>query len=143
LTLFVSVLGLNPGQLLKAAETQHKNEDAPLASVQQSASTETKKTEEADHSKHKMPPKPDGVISLDIVEKKNRIHLLLGLNENGKQSIVLKASEDNGKTWSTPVAVDAGQTLKPTLTRSNDARLAVQATICLPSGQAIRRVYRI
>lgn len=125
LTLFISVFGLNPGQLLEAAEAQYKNEGAPVASVQQNASTATMKTEKADHSKHKMPPKPDGVISLDIVEKKNMIYLLLGLNEKGKQSVVLKTSGDSGKTWSNPVAVDAGQTLEPSLARSNDARLAV------------------
>lgn len=116
LTLLTTTVGLYPTQQLKAAETQNKTSSAP---------TTTQKTGKSDHSKHKMPPKPDGVISLDVVEKKDKIYLLLGLNEQGQQSVVLKTSEDHGKTWSEPIAVDAGQTTKPTLSRSNDARLAV------------------
>lgn len=78
-----------------------------------------------DHRQHKMPPKPNGVISLDVVEKNGKIYLLLGEHENGRQSLVMKVSRDGGKSWTQPVAVDSGQTLTPSLTRSNDARLAV------------------
>lgn len=125
LTLLVITSGLSFSRPLDAAETRLKFETTPEKSIQSNASAEIKKPEDIDHGKHKMPPKPDGVISLDIVEKQNKIYLLLGLHEKGKQSLVLKISEDGGKTWSAPVAVDTGQTLEPTLARGNDARLAV------------------
>jgi len=80
---------------------------------------------EHNHRAQKMPPKPNGVISLDVVEKNGKIYLLLGEREDEAQSLVLQASRDGGKSWSQPVAVDAGQTFAPLLTRSNDARLAV------------------
>ncbi|MFZ1711818.1 MAG: sialidase family protein [Nitrosomonas sp.] len=108
-----------------AAETRQDTLASPVKTINEDTQEPGDKPDKTDHSKHRMPSKPDGVISLDIVEKNNKIYLLLGLHEKGEQSVVLKTSRDGGKTWSAPVTVDTGQTLAPNLIRSNDARLTV------------------
>lgn len=122
--LLAMVIGSYPSQMVKAVEIDQKPSIAP---VQDSSTNSSEPADKSDHSKHKRAPKPGGVISLDIVKKHNTIYLLSGHHENGKQFLTLKKSVDEGKTWSQAIAVDAGQTLEPSLSRSNDARLLVSS----------------
>lgn len=126
LLVMVAISGCSSSSLLKPhTRVENVSAESLVLLPGKTDETATTKQEQHDHRQHKMPPKPNGVVSLDVVEKNGRIFLLLGEHEDGRQSVILKVSQNGGKSWLQPVAVDAGQTLAPSLVRSNDARLAV------------------
>ena len=76
--------------------------------------------------KHKRRSLPDGVISLDIIEANNRIHLLLGKHQQGKKSLWYQQSNNVGESWSDAVKVIDQDHLEANFNRGSDAQLAVQ-----------------
>lgn len=67
-----------------------------------------------------------GVVSVDVKQVDNTIHLLLGKVINGKHSLWYQATNDQGQTWSSAVETTAGMDITAKFHRGNDARLAVQ-----------------
>jgi len=69
----------------------------------------------------------DGIISLDIVNQNNKLHLLTGKLQDHKKTLRYQFSTDGGKTWSTASKVLNADNLAVKMTRGNDAQIAVQA----------------
>ncbi len=69
---------------------------------------------------------PDGVISLDIIEANNTVHLLQGKHQQGKKSLWYQQSTDAGVSWSEGVKVIDQDHLEANFNRGSDAQLAVQ-----------------
>lgn len=71
-------------------------------------------------------PKQSGVTSLDVKYIDDTVHLLLGKEDNGQQSIWYQSSSDQGRTWSKQVNVTLNAKIAAKFKRGNDARLAIQ-----------------
>jgi len=67
--------------------------------------------------------KPQGVLSVDIQQQGDTVHLLLGKQQGDDKSFWYQASLDQGQTWSQPVLIK--DKVKAKFSRGNDARLAV------------------
>lgn len=98
---------------------------------------------EHDHRQHKMSPKPNGVISLDVVEKNGKIYLLLGEHENGRQSVVMKVSRDGGKSWTQPVRMGDETGLHGDVAIDANGRLVVVWDAIADDGLAIFAAERL
>jgi len=77
--------------------------------------------------KHRHKKSPEGVISVDIVNNKNQLHLLTGKLKQGQKSLWYQLSKDGGKSWSAESKVLNADKLAIKMTRGNDAQIAVQA----------------
>ncbi|MFK5948930.1 MAG: sialidase family protein [Methylococcales bacterium] len=69
---------------------------------------------------------PDGVISVDIVNNNNQLHLLTGKVQHGKKSLWYQKSRDGGKTWSKAVNILNQDNLAVRVSRGNDAQITAQ-----------------
>lgn len=76
--------------------------------------------------KHKRRPLPEGVISLDIIESNQTVHLLLGKHQHGKKSLWYQQSNDAGGSWTEAVKIIDQEHLEANFNRGSDAQLAVQ-----------------
>jgi len=68
----------------------------------------------------------EDVVSVDVKYVDNVVHLLIGKQVEGKDSVWYKSSSDQGVSWSSPVNITAGMDIETRVRRGNDARLAVQ-----------------
>lgn len=97
---------------------------SPVNQKQNFSSTITKApVKQARHRHRKL---PNGTLSLDIVKHQNKFHMLTGTHQNGEKALWYQYSSNQGKSWSTPVNINATKHIEANLTRGNDARLAVQ-----------------
>jgi len=78
------------------------------------------------HKKHGHKKSNDGVISVDIVNSNNRLHLLTGKLLQGKKTLWYQNSNDGGKSWSSAVKVLNEDNIAVKMTRGNDAQIAAQ-----------------
>ncbi len=67
-----------------------------------------------------------GVTSLDVKYVDGTVHLLLGKEDNGQQSIWYQSSSDQGRTWTKEINVTLNTKIAAKFKRGNDARLAIQ-----------------
>jgi thiol-disulfide isomerase/thioredoxin len=74
------------------------------------------------HERHKV--RPQGVMSVDVQQQGDKVHMLLGKQHGDFQSLWYQKSNDKGKTWQQPVLIK--DKFKAKFNRGNDARLAVQ-----------------
>ncbi len=65
------------------------------------------------------------VVSVDVKSHDDQVHLLLGKQIAGRDSVWYQSSLDAGETWSEAVEVSAGLSMPMRMSRGNDARLAV------------------
>jgi len=82
--------------------------------------------ESPSHAMHGQHAEQSGVTSLDVKYVNGTVHLLLGKEGNGQQSVWYQASADQGLTWSEAVNVTLNSNVPAKFKRGNDARLAVQ-----------------
>lgn len=75
------------------------------------------------HMNHSL---PEGVISVDIVNNDNHLHLLTGKNNQGRQSLWYQYSIDGGNSWSAETQVLNDDNISAKMIRGNDAQIAVQ-----------------
>ncbi len=69
---------------------------------------------------------PEGVISVDIVSDRGRLHLLTGKHVQGQKTLWHQLSDDGGEHWTTAVKIlDAGS-IAANMVRGNDAQIAAQ-----------------
>lgn len=78
------------------------------------------------HTMHGQHTEESGVMSLDVKEVNGTVHLLLGKEDKGQQSIWYQSSSDQGKTWSDAINITQNSNVPAKFKRGNDARLAVQ-----------------
>lgn len=89
------------------------------------ATTETKATQGKAHKRsHKT--MLEGVISLDIVNDNNRLHLLTGKQQQGQKTLWYQYSDDDGKTWLAASKVLDDNNIPAKMTRGNDAQITAQ-----------------
>ena len=69
---------------------------------------------------------PDGVISVDIINHNDRLHLLTGKHHQGNKTLWYQYSDDYGKNWSVATKVLNKNDLPAKIVRGNDARIAAQ-----------------
>lgn len=69
---------------------------------------------------------PEGVISVDIINYNNRLHLLTGQHRNGQKTLWHQFSDDQGISWSDAVSILAEDNLSANMVRGNDAQIAAQ-----------------
>ena len=69
---------------------------------------------------------PEGVISVDIVNYNNRLHLLTGKHKQGGKSLWYQYSTDGGNSWSIESKILNDDNLPAKMGRGNDAQIAVQ-----------------
>lgn len=94
------------------------------------AETSTTQHPEKTHSKAKKRGHqaiPEGVISLDIVNYNNQLHLLTGIYKQGQKSLWYQNTKDGGKSWSTAVKILNEDKLAVKMVRGNDAQITAQA----------------
>lgn len=78
------------------------------------------------HTGHQHRPLANGILSLDIINYQNKLHILTGSHHDGKKALWYQNSSDQGVSWSSPVNINNSQHIEANLSRGNDARLAVQ-----------------
>jgi thiol-disulfide isomerase/thioredoxin len=76
------------------------------------------------HAHERQKVKPEGVMSVDIQQQGDTVHLLLGKQKGEFQSLWYQSSIDQGQTWNEPVLIK--DQFKAKFNRGNDTRLAVQ-----------------
>lgn len=69
---------------------------------------------------------PEGVISVDVTNFDNRLHLLTGKNQQGKQTLWYQQSDDGGETWTLAHKILDDDNLPVKMTRGNDAQITAQ-----------------
>ena len=69
---------------------------------------------------------PEGVISVDIVNTNNRLHLLTGKHQQAQTTLWYQYSNDEGKSWSSAVKVLNDDNLPAKVVRGSDAQIAAQ-----------------
>ncbi len=69
---------------------------------------------------------PEGVISLDIVKYKKRLHLLTGKHKQGLKTLWYQYSDDDGQSWSTASKLLNDDKLPAKMVRGNDAQISAQ-----------------
>lgn len=77
-------------------------------------------------SKRQYKYQPEGVISVDITNFNNRLHLLTGKNHQSKKTLWYQQSNDGGKTWSAANKILNDDNLPVKMTRGNDAQITAQ-----------------
>ena len=69
---------------------------------------------------------PEGVISVDIVNQNNRLHLLTGKHHQGHKSLWYQFSDDGGLSWISAVKILNNDNIAAKITRGSDAQIAAQ-----------------
>ncbi|MCK4842379.1 MAG: exo-alpha-sialidase [Methylococcales bacterium] len=76
--------------------------------------------------KHRHKKIADGVISVDIINSNNRLHLLTGQIKHGKKTLWYQNSKTGGESWSASVKILNDDDLAVKMTRGNDAQITAQ-----------------
>ncbi len=76
---------------------------------------------------------PEGVISVDISNYNNRLHLLTGKYQQGQRSLWYQYSDDSGVSWSTTSEVLNDDNLPVKMARGKDAQITAQGNIIIVS----------
>lgn len=76
--------------------------------------------------KHRHKSQAEGVISVDIVNYENRLHLLTGKHKQGQKTLWYQQSKDGGISWSSASKVLDEDNLPVKMTRGNDAQITAQ-----------------
>ncbi|MGR9116355.1 MAG: hypothetical protein ACU85E_11360 [Gammaproteobacteria bacterium] len=76
-------------------------------------------------------PLPEGVISVDIANDGNRLHLLTGKHRQGQKTLWYQVSNDDGKSWSTAVKILDADSIPANIVRGNDAQITAQGDTIL------------
>ena len=71
---------------------------------------------------------PEGVISADIFNDNNRLHLLTGKHSQGKKSLWYQYSTDGGKSWSIENKILNDDNISAKIVRGNDAQITAQGS---------------
>jgi hypothetical protein len=71
-------------------------------------------------------PTPEGVISVDIVNFDDRLHLLTGKNQKGQKTLWYQVSDDGGEGWSEAAMILNDDNIPANMTRGNDAQITAQ-----------------
>ena len=109
--------------LLAGVELSCSNHDYALTKPDQSAvASESVRVKPV--MRHQ--PLPEGVISVDIVNSNNRLHLLTGTHHHGHKTLWYKVSEDGGENWSAAVKILGADNIQANIVRGNDAQITVQ-----------------
>ncbi len=87
---------------------------------------ENKTVEHKPHKKRQHKSKPEGVISVDLVNYNNRLHLLTGQHQQGKTTLWYQYSQDSGISWSEASKVLNDDNLPVRMSRGNDAQITAQ-----------------
>ncbi len=116
---YISLLLIN----MTACSTNSRTEQSSAGQVNVSA------------VKHKMHThnKLDGVISVDIVNNNNELHLLTGNQQHGQKSLWYQKSADGGEHWSTAVKILNEDNLAVRMSRGNDAQITAQGNTIVVS----------
>ena len=88
--------------------------------------TEEIKTVLAKPKKHRHESLPEGVISADIVNHNDRLHLLTGKHKQGQKSLWYQYSTDGGNSWSAKNKILNDDNIAAKILRGNDAQIAAQ-----------------
>lgn len=113
--------------LITACSTDHSIE------VPVSHSVEVNKNGTSKPVKRRHKPQLEGVISVDIVNRENRLHLLTGKQQPGQKSLWYKYSNDGGISWSDAVQILENDNLPAKIGRGSDAQIVAQGNIILVS----------
>ena len=109
--------------LLAGVELSCSNHDYALTKPDQSAvASESVRVKPV--MRHQ--PLPEGVISVDIVNSNNRLHLLTGKHHHGHKTLWYKVSEDGGTSWSAAVKILGADNIQANIVRGNDAQITAQ-----------------
>lgn len=108
--------------LLMSVSACSSNPDTAKSVSQQVEETRTTQSKLRKH-RHK---KPEGVISVDIVNYNNRLHLLTGKQRQGQKALWYQHSDDGGNTWSSSSKILNEDNLPAKMTRGNDAQITAQ-----------------
>lgn len=73
---------------------------------------------------------PEGVISLDIVNNNNRLHLLTGNHQQGDKALSYQYSDNDGQSWSPAVKI-LHDKLAVNMSRGKDAQITAQGDTVL------------
>lgn len=102
-------------------------------SLNDSDSPRLASTEEVSQAMSKPPilhALPEGVISLDVVNVADRLHLLLGEHHHGQKTLWYQSSEDGGRSWTQRLQVMRQEPLAVNIDRGKDAQItALGSTI--------------
>ncbi len=71
----------------------------------------------------------EGIISVDIVNSNNRLHLLTGRLKRGQKTLWYQNSNDGGKSWSSAIKILNDDNLAIKMSRGNDAQITAQGNI--------------
>jgi len=71
-------------------------------------------------------PQMSGVYSVDLISNNGRVHLLTGMQQDGKKSLWYRYSNDGGQHWSDSHKVLNNDDLAIRASRGNDAQITVQ-----------------
>ncbi len=74
---------------------------------------------------------PQGVVSVDIINDNNRLHLLLGKQEHSLKTLWYQHSDDGGVNWSEAVQVLKQHELAIKMMRGGDAQITAQGDTVL------------
>lgn len=77
-------------------------------------------------SKHSQKKSVEGIISVDIVNFNNRLHLLTGKQQHDQKSLWYQNSDDGGNSWSSAVKILNEDNLAVKMLRGNDAQITAQ-----------------
>lgn len=106
--------------LISACSTKNNTKIVAVEHINASSQVAAKQKKRRDHAL------PEGVISADIVNYDNRLHLLTGKNKQGNKSLWYQYSVDGGETWSAEKNVLNDKNIPIRTTRGNDAQIAAQ-----------------
>ncbi|MEE9425752.1 MAG: sialidase family protein [Methylococcales bacterium] len=115
LYLLISLVGLS------TACTTNDNTEMTV-----SQETEIKQPAQIKPKRNRHSKLADGVISVDIVNANNHLHLLTGKHQQGQKSLWHQSSSDGGKSWSVANKILNNDNLPAKMVRGNDAQIAVQ-----------------
>lgn len=103
----------------------HSPSPEPAVETAAKPETDAQANQNVTQRRHKRPPLPNGVVSLDVIYQNDKFHLLTGDHQDGLRTLWYQYSDDQGESWSKPVKVNQ-ENQQPVLIRGNDPRIAVQ-----------------
>ena len=106
---------------ISACSTKNSTEVVSVEHIEDSSQVVVVKPKK--HMRHTL---PEGVISADIINYDNRLHLLTGKNKQGNKSLWYQYSTDDGATWSAETNILNDDKISAKITRGNDAQIAAQ-----------------
>jgi hypothetical protein len=76
--------------------------------------------------KHSHKKQITGVISVDVVNDNNRVHLLIGKQKQDSKTLWYQFSDDGGMSWSTENKILNSDNIPAKIGRGNDAQIVAQ-----------------